>query len=737
MSELHSLLARQLRRLYGKGFEIPAPWNKLVEAVDEAYREADSDRRMLERALELSSRELLETNSKLRGIVEAFPDLFLHLDAAGTIRDCTASDDVDLYAGRAELIGKKVHDIPIPEVAAAFREALEELEAGQATARVEYSFGDPDEHSYEARIVPLVGGDRLAVIRNISERRHAERELEESLSLLQATLDSTADGMLVVDEAGRISAFNSRFREMWNVPVEHLEARDDEAAIASVLSQLVDPDAFVAKVRELYASPEASSSDTLEFKDGRVFERFSQPQRIGGRTIGRVWSFRDITEQRRAEEAIRYHAYFDDLTGLPNRVQFNQTLASALARARNESRLLGLLFVDLDRFKTINDTLGHATGDLLLRAVAQRIQKQVRAGDAVARLGGDEFVILQDGLPSHEAALGLAERLLESFSAPLDVQGRELYISASIGVCIFPEHGEDAGTLTKHADLAMYRAKELGRNRVQFFEPQMTDAAVGRMVLESDLRRALEDGDVLVHFQPQFDLSRDEIVAAEALARIRSSGEILSPAEFIPLAEESGLIVPLEQEVVRQACRHAASWHEQGRSDVTVALNISALHLQLKTFADFVLAEIAAVGLEPGDVEIELTESALIRNLELGTRNLERLSEAGVRIALDDFGTGHSQLSYLKRLPIDTLKIDQSFVRHCDVPEGEESMVAAIIAMAHSLGVRVVAEGVERQAEADVLVEHGCDLVQGYLFSHPLEPRVLARLLDGALRAEA
>ncbi len=563
-------------------------------------------------------------------------------------------------------------------------------------------------------------------------------ELAESVSLLRATLESTVDGILVVDRHGHIVTFNEHFRELWRIPSEVLAARDDDRAIGHVLEQLVDPDAFLAKLRELYADATATSYDVLHFKDGRVFERFSMPQWVAGVAVGRVWSFRDVTERKQAEETIRQHAFRDDLTGLPNRTLFRDRLAQALALARRHERTLAVLFLDVDRFKNINDTLGHGAGDELLRALAGRLAGAVRDGDTVARMGGDEFLALVSDLKRPEDAGRVAETLLAVVRQPLVVGDRELRVTASVGAAVFPGDGEDPEALIRSADLALYQAKERGRDACQIYESSMNTRALAQLALEQDLRRSLEEDRLLLHYQPVIALPDRQVVGVEALVRWRRDGAtILPPGEFIGVAEECGLIAPLGDWVLRAALEQGREWSAAGLPPLGLAVNIAAPQLRRPEFVGAVERALERSGVSPERLELELTESALVDSLAEGLPALAQLRAMGVRIAIDDFGGGTSTLSELQRLPATTLKMDRRLVGRCDRDGRAAAIVAAIIGLAHDLGLSVVAEGVETAEQLELVTSCGCDGVQGFYFSEPVEAGAIAGRLSTGSRAGA
>jgi diguanylate cyclase (GGDEF)-like protein len=460
-----------------------------------------------------------------------------------------------------------------------------------------------------------------------------------------------------------------------------------------------------------------------------------------GRRIGQRGTGRDITDRKTAEARISYLATRDPLTELPNRVLFNDRLEQGIVAARRTGQSLALLFVDLDRFKNINDSLGHQVGDLLLKEVASRMQTCIRKGDTLSRLGGDEFVVTLEGLQQAEDAAQVAGKIIKALARPCEVAGHTLNTSCSIGISIFPLDAEDDRALMKNADTAMYHAKEKGRNNYQFFSPEMNVRAVERHTLETALRVALERQEFTLYYQPLVSMRSGRIVGMEALLRwLHPDRGVLSPVTFMAVAEESGLIEPIGQWVLRTACQRAKAWLDNGYPPLKVAVNISARELiHPREFARGVSRVLSSTGLDPRYLELEMTESLLVQNAEENIAVLRKLGQEGVHIAVDDFGTGYSSLAYLRQLPIHSLKIDRSFVRNIEHERSDVAIVQAIVAMAHSLGLQVTAEGVETRAQLDAMARLGCDEYQGYLFSRPLPAAEIAArfLAPGELDFEA
>jgi len=571
-------------------------------------------------------------------------------------------------------------------------------------------------------------------MQDVTDRKTADIELRTTLSLLNATLDATADGILVVDREGSIASFNERFAEMWRLPAEVLESRDDSVALGFVLGQVVDPDSFATKVRELYSQPEAESHDLIDFKDGRVVERYSKPQRVGGDVVGRVWSFRDITETKRLEGELAHQAFHDALTNLPNKVLFRDRVDHALGRVSRQHTHIAVLFVDLDNFKTVNDSLGHTVGDELLVAVGHRIEGCLRQGDTAARLGGDEFAVLLEDLENHDAATEIAERIIEALRQPFRIVGKEVFIGASIGVA-FNAAGAATDQLLRNADLAMYTAKMRGRGRSQVFEPEMHTAAVERLEVEADLRRACERDEFLVYYQPIVDVSTGFMGGVEALVRWQHPTRgLIPPALFIPLAEETGMILELGRKVLMTACVQTRNW--QLEFGTVPRLSVS-VNLSVRQLADpALLADVAHVlevsGLPPENLTLEITESAMMHDTETAVARLTELKQLGINLAVDDFGTGYSSLSYLQRFPIDTLKIDRSFVAGIDGDAEQSALARAIVRLAQTLQLSAVAEGVETESQLNRLRELGCQYAQGYLLAYPQDAEAMGEVLRAA-----
>jgi PAS domain S-box-containing protein len=462
-----------------------------------------------------------------------------------------------------------------------------------------------------------------------------------------------------------------------------------------------------------------------------------------GRAVRLAGAVHDITRRKDAEEQVRRLAYFDTLTGLPNRLLFTEQLIKAVAHAERHQQQLAIMFVDLDDFKRVNDTLGHGAGDDLLKQIGARLAGSIRGldlvtrsgqdsnvgdGNTIARLGGDEFIVLLNNVQEAVDAGSVARRLVGALAEPVMVQGNELYVSCSVGVATFPGDGTDIETLLMNADTAMYRAKEAGRGGFQFYDRSMNASARARLQMETLLRRAVERNEFVLHYQPRVNLDSGCIVGAEALIRWQHPERgLLPPKEFIPLAEEAHLVIPIAEWVINAVCQQIAAWKAAGLRPIPIAVNLAAPHLRERELPELVERVLREHALPSSLLEIEVTESILMNDPELSLANARRLDDLGVKLSIDDFGTGYSSLSYLKRLPIASLKIDQSFVRDIATDPDDAAIITAIIAMAHSLNLRVVAEGVETEAQRTFLKAHGCDEFQGFLFGHPVSAAEFAR----------
>ncbi len=567
----------------------------------------------------------------------------------------------------------------------------------------------------------------LLSVRSTEHRKGADANLREAMSLLTATLESTADGILVINSDGKVAGLNEQFLEMWGIPPEYMEADSDEPAMRVIISQVKQPEPGLARLAEVAHHPDVESHDVVDLLDGRTFERYSRPQKVGHEIVGRVWSFRDITPRRLAQEQaeqaltdlavqaeqLRTLAFQDPLTGLANRAVFNRALTAALAEPRLKT--VDVLLLDLDDFKEVNDILGHQAGDDMLVEVARRLRGCTPTADVVARLGGDEFVVLLTACADAESIAGCIVRCL---NVPVTICGTLLRPSLSLGLASIGKEAIGASELLREADIAMYAAKAAGKNRFLHFHPDMMTALVQRTAMEAGLQLAVPRGEISVAFQPIVSPRTGRVVQFEALARWDHAGERIPPSDFIPMAERSGLINEIGSEVLRLSLVQLAPWLREDLSR-SLAVNVSGVQLQEPHFADGVLRLAEACGVGAYQLVLEVTESVFF-DPDCGLiKQLSSLRQAGVRVALDDFGTGYSSLGRLQDLPVDTVKIDRTFVSMVRTGHERLPILRSMINMAHSLGLTVTAEGVETAVQADYLNALECDSLQGYLFSLP------------------
>src|SRR5665213_56992 len=523
-----------------------------------------------------------------------------------------------------------------------------------------------------------------------------------------------------------------------------------ESLVGKRLEEALPPE--VARVARL--SMNGNSTDdlaTCEFTVGRGKEQQSFEARLRPQADGTLLIVtRDTTERSRAKARIEYLAYYDTLTGLPNRQLFVREVGRAIRAAKRTGHMMALLYLDLDRFKRINDNLGHSVGDALLQNVARRLELSVRPSDVVALpgvqayhnqarvacVGGDEFVVLLTGLTEEAQSTSVANRIQQALAEPFDCRGHRFVVTPSIGIALYPKDATDIEDLLVKADMAMYQAKDQGRNGHAFYGESMAVRSLGRLELENDLRRAFEAGEFQIYYQPKLDLASGAIIGVEALLRWHhASRGWIAPDMFIPVAEETGLILALGDWVIREACKQLHAWANDGLGHLTIAVNVSVQQFAREDFVDSVLRALWQYGIKPQQLELEITESLLMRNVDDTTENMKRFSAAGLRLSIDDFGTGYSSLGYLRQFPVDALKIDRSFVKDLHCSDDDAAICAAIIAMARELKLKVIAEGVENVEQLEFLRSHKCDQVQGYLVGAPMPVADLQSLLSGAPKA--
>jgi diguanylate cyclase (GGDEF)-like protein/PAS domain S-box-containing protein len=574
----------------------------------------------------------------------------------------------------------------------------------------------------------------LRALRYAVERKSMQEELFEEKERAQVTLNSIGDAVICTDISGNITFLNLVAERMtgWSRDEAVRKPMAEVFRVLDATSRKTTPNPMEMAVRQ-DRTIHLPSNCVLIKRDGSeipIEDSIAPIHDREGQARGVVIVFRDVSSTQTMAMQMAYSAHHDFLTGLPNRKLLNDRVSQAIALAQRTTRKVAVLFLDLDGFKHINDSLGHSIGDRLLQSIAKRLVDSVRGSDTVSRQGGDEFVVLLSEVEQAEGVSITVRRLLEVCSEPHSIDQHDLHVTTCIGVSTYPDDGLDAETLIKNADTAMYQAKENGRQSYQFFKPAMNVRAVERQSIEGSLRRALERQEFAVHYQPKINLRSGEISGAEALIRwTHPTRGPVSPGQFIPVAEDCGLILSIGNWVLREACKQARSWLEAGLPLGTMGANISAMEFRNENFLEGVFSILEETGLDPSLLELELTESVLMKRPESTASVLQALRAKGIQVAVDDFGTGYSSLSYLQKFSIDALKIDQSFVRRITTAPTETTIVTAVISMARSLKLRVVAEGVETLKELEFLQAHQCDEAQGYYFSRPVPAEQFAKLL--------
>ncbi len=684
---------------------------------------------------------MLASEAKNRALLMAVPDLMFRVSRDGKFLDFKPAKDFDPFVSQEEFIGKAISKVLPLEISKKCAHHIElALESGQ-TQVFEYPLlHDGKVRSYEARSVVSGQDETLTLVRDITEQKESARALKKERDFISTVLETARALVMVRDRQGCIVRFNRACEEATGYSSEEVEKKKawDFLLIPEEIERekAIFESLLEGKAQEDYQA-------YLLTKDGN--QRFiawsnSVMQDKEGVVEHVISTGIDITERKQAEAQVQFLAYYDGLTNLPNRVLFKEHLSQALAYSQRNERLMAVLFLDLDRFKQINDTFGHSLGDMLLKSVADRLRRGLRISDCLARqslceletsvgrFGGDEFTVLVPDISSPEAAGKIAQRVLELISEPFELDNQEVFATASIGISIHPFDGTTAELLLKNADAAMYAAKDEGRNAYQFYSAAMHAKSFEKLSLENDLRKAIGREEFELHYQPKLGVRSGEVVGAEALIRWRHPTKgLLGPSEFIPLAEETGLIMPIGEWVLQTVCTQSKAWMKAGFGSIPLAVNLSCIQFRQRNLLKSISRVLEAMRMDPKYLELEITESTIMQNEEDAGRTLRDLKSMGIKISVDDFGTGYSSLSYLKRFTLDSLKIDRSFIKDLINDPDDRAITLAIIAMAHSLGLKVIAEGVETQLHYALLRDHGCDEVQGYLFSPPLPAETFIR----------
>lgn len=555
----------------------------------------------------------------------------------------------------------------------------------------------------------------------------------DKLALFAKVFENSEEAIIISDAENRIISVNAAFTRITGYSSTEVIGKNPKL----LSSGKQDKAFYQAMWRTIKETGHWQGEIWNRRKSGDVYPEWlsiSTERNASGDVTNHIAIFTDITARKKSEERIRFLAYYDPLTELPNRTLFEEHIKRALAGAKRSGKKVALLFLDLDRFKSINDSLGHLSGDLLLQSVASRLKSHIRESDMICRQGGDEFIIVLTGIDSAESVAHVAEKIVEDMLEPHPVAGHQLTVSFSIGISLYPDDGDTSEMLIKNADAAMYHAKDAGRNNFQFFSPEMNSEAFERLSMESDLRMALKKDELLLHYQPKIDIHSGNIIGMEALARWNHPERgCVSPEKFIPVAEECGLIASIGEWVLRTACAQCRKWHESGLLSVPVAVNISAVQLHQKNIRDMIAEILSETGLDPHLLELEITEGVVMQDAESTIVTLRSLKELGISLSIDDFGTGYSSLNYLRYFPVDKLKIDRSFVRDISSDLDDATITRTIVSMGHSLRMKVIAEGVESAEQLSLLKEQGCDEIQGYYFSVPFPAEKLPDFLEARI----
>lgn len=660
------------------------------------------------------------SEGKTRALLAGIPDIILRINRDGFVIDMQVGAYVnemeewvvyDPATGEGHLPGP-VYRILAPQIRRVFAGKGEQL------VEFEWSQAQQKRRTWEARVILREQDEVVMVIRDITLRKQQEAELR----LWGKVFEGSNEAILITDAQLNIILVNKTYEKIMGYTESEVLGVDT----ATVGARLHSHSFFRNLVHILKERGHWQGELINKRKDGEKFPTWysiSQVLNADGQPENYIAIFSDISERKKSRERIDFLAHHDSLTELPNRALLNDRLEMAINTAKRRGEKVGLLFIDLDRFKNINDSLGHTAGDQILRQTAARLSAAVRTDDTVARLGGDEFVVLLPRVRDERSLVEVAIKLREELLLPYILEDMPLHLSPSMGIAVYPDDGDNPNTLIKNADAAMYLAKEKGRNNYQFYTPVLNARTLDRLKLEHDLRSALELGQFELHYQPQIVAGSKTLYGAEALVRWRHPERgLVPPNHFIPLAEEIGLIIPLGAWVIAEAARQVTAWQQSGLVDLVVSVNISALQFHQAGFLSEVQSLLAEAGAKPSSLELELTESMLMSDMEVSIQVLQAFRDQGYRIAIDDFGTGFSCLNYLRRLPANILKIDQSFVRDMQTDGASLAIVSSIIRLAESLGMDTIAEGVETADEYALLANQGCQLMQGYYFSKPLPP---------------
>lgn len=687
-----------------------------------------SNKKQEEEQLRLSQEELMETKSRLSSLISTIPDLIWMKDEAGVYLFCNSAYEEFMGVKEADIIGKTDYDFYSPNAADLCKQTdFEAMSAGTVclseetiTYQTDASFG-----IMEIRKAPIYHPDGtlmgiLGIARDITERRYHEEKLSTKEREFRSLAENSPDVIIRYDCEGRRVYVNPMGEKLFGCTAEDIVGKTPLDA-SPIPSEMMFMDKFHTVIQTGHSMEIETAFATPNGGQGWGHMRIVPEFDTNGNVVSVLTIGRDISERKTTEKKIEYMAHHDALTGLPNRILAQDRTEKILIKAQSTEKRAALLFIDLDGFKTINDSMGHSIGDEVLKTVALRLTEGLRSSDIISRQGGDEFLLILSDIEDINDIVTIANKLLLQFENPFHVADHPLSLSASIGIAIYPEHGNSFESLLQSADMAMYKAKESGKNGYYFYTNQMNHNFIGQFKLQNDLKSALQNNDFVLYYQPQIDLVRNCITGVEALIRWKHPElGMIPPMNFIPIAETNGLIVQIGQWVIEEACRQAAQWHNNGMK-ITVAVNISAVQFKRGNLETVVKDALKLSGLNPHFLELELTESILIHDAENILKTVQTLKELGIQLSIDDFGTGYSSLAYLKRFAVDKLKIDQSFIRDILRDQEDAAIVRTIIQMAKSLNLKTIAEGVENASVLTIIDSYGCDEVQGYHFAKPLD----------------
>lgn len=739
---MHSVLLRQLKRLQLFRDTPPdqAAWQLFLDRIDATYEENDQERYTLERSLRISSEEMQElyhqlkssSEARIRAIAEALPDLLFLIDEDGKYLEIFASSKPELLVKEVSTLkGKRISDVLPDEIAKgtmdAIRQALETDSVQVFECTLDVQAGRRD---FEARIAPsdyTADGRRtlICLARDLTEAK----KMEAKSKLIGQVVQAATEGVVILDTNRNVVSVNPAFEKMFGISAE-----DVLGAEAGFCADVENPDIYDQIWETIDKEGSWQGELAARRSSGEVFPLWMtlDAAHMQSNTITHyVALLTDISEIKQSRQELEHTATHDSLTGLPNRILFADRLEQAVSRTLRTGKPGAVMFLDLDRFKVINDSLGHQIGDQLLKSVADRLSTLLRREDTLARLGGDEFTLIVEQLEGEEQAMTVADKILNAFKEPFQLDEYRLEVTTSIGISVFPRDGTDVDNLTKQADIAMYSAKEAGRNRYRFFTQDLTSTEYEYFSMEQDLRRALPRNELSLVYQPKFRLSDNRLIGFEALLRWISPkrGEV-GPAEFIPLAEITGLIEPIGNWVFEEVCRQIVTWKREGWDFGRISINLSRRQLASSSLIPVLNEMLSRYRIDGSSLEFEITESSIIQQDDQAYLNIQQLDGLNIELAIDDFGTGHSSLVDLKRFPLSRLKIDHTFVKDVYRDPGDEVIIKATIALGQSLGLRVIAEGVESKPQLEFLQNAGCDEVQGYLLGGPATARETTALLD-------